>query len=237
LLYAGFLATRAKSWGEYAATADGVGLRRNYALSLLTGLLWYLQFFFYGLGHVRMGSFEFSSWAIHMIILILLSCGFGIAIASGKRAARRQSGSSLARSGCCSVRVALITYGKQASRPRTPDDPRDEPAASDGFASPPCVWTVRVSDSQYSGNVLRPRRLHAPRSMPGRSICRTDDTLLHRRAWPAASGTPPSSTPTGSPKRTRRRPARSRTDAPPRAAARIFQMAGRVASAAPGLRR
>jgi len=25
----------------------GVGLRRNYALSLLTACLWYLQFFFY----------------------------------------------------------------------------------------------------------------------------------------------------------------------------------------------
>jgi L-rhamnose-H+ transport protein len=27
-----------------------------------------------------MGRFEFSSWAIHMILLIVLSCGFGVAI-------------------------------------------------------------------------------------------------------------------------------------------------------------
>lgn len=85
LFYAGWLATRARSWGEFARTADGRGLFRNYLLAALTGLLWYLQFFFYGLGHVRMGTFEFSSWAIHMILLILLSCGFGVAIGEWRR--------------------------------------------------------------------------------------------------------------------------------------------------------
>jgi L-rhamnose-H+ transport protein len=52
--------------------------------ALATGLMWYLQFFFYGLGHVRMGTFKFSSWAIHMMLLILLSCGFGVAIREWK---------------------------------------------------------------------------------------------------------------------------------------------------------
>jgi len=85
LFYAGWLATRAGTWGEFFGTADGSRLVRNYLLSFLTGLLWYLQFFFYGLGHVRMGRFEFSSWAIHMIILIFLSCGFGVAIGEWKK--------------------------------------------------------------------------------------------------------------------------------------------------------
>jgi len=86
LLYAGWLATRAGTWGEFLGTADGAGLGRNYLLSALTGLLWYLQFFFYGLGHVRMGTFAFSSWAIHMILLILLSSGFGVGIGEWKAA-------------------------------------------------------------------------------------------------------------------------------------------------------
>lgn len=85
LFYTGWLASRAGTWGELFRTADGTGLFRNYLLSFLTGLLWYLQFFFYGLGHVRMGRFEFSSWAIHMIILIFLSCGFGVAIGEWKK--------------------------------------------------------------------------------------------------------------------------------------------------------
>jgi L-rhamnose-H+ transport protein len=49
-------------------------------LALATGLMWYLQFFLYGLGHVRMGKFKFAGWVIHWVILILLSCGFGVAM-------------------------------------------------------------------------------------------------------------------------------------------------------------
>ncbi len=45
----------------------------NYLLAFLTGTLWYGQFFFYNLGHVRLGPYQFSSWAIHMIMLVLFS--------------------------------------------------------------------------------------------------------------------------------------------------------------------
>ena len=45
----------------------------NYLLAAVGGLLWYLQFFFYGLGHVRMGNYDYTSWAIHMVLLIFFS--------------------------------------------------------------------------------------------------------------------------------------------------------------------
>lgn len=111
LIYAGFLATRAGTWGEFFRTPDGTDLGRNYLLSGLTGLLWYLQFFFYGLGHVRMGRFEFSSWAIHMIILILLSCGFGIAIGEWKSARRITRTLVYASISLLLGAVGLISYG------------------------------------------------------------------------------------------------------------------------------
>ncbi|BET68335.1 L-rhamnose/proton symporter RhaT [Opitutales bacterium ASA1] len=85
LVYAGWLATRAGTWGEFVRTSDGTGLSRNYLLAFATGMMWYLQFFFYGLGHVRMGSLKFSSWAIHMIMLILFSAGFGLLIGEWKK--------------------------------------------------------------------------------------------------------------------------------------------------------
>jgi L-rhamnose-H+ transport protein len=117
LFYAGWLATRARSWGEYARTPDGAGLGRNYALAFLTGLLWYMQFFFYGLGHVRMGAFLFSSWAIHMIILILLSCGFGVAIGEWK-ACRPSTKYCVAAAIALLVgAVGLITYGNYLANP------------------------------------------------------------------------------------------------------------------------
>jgi L-rhamnose-H+ transport protein len=40
--------------------------------------MWYLQFFFYGLAHVRLGSLQFSSWAIHMVMLIFFSNLLGV---------------------------------------------------------------------------------------------------------------------------------------------------------------
>jgi L-rhamnose-H+ transport protein len=37
------------------------------------GVLWYLQFIFYGMGHNRMGTAGVASWPLHMIMLILFS--------------------------------------------------------------------------------------------------------------------------------------------------------------------
>lgn len=118
LLYAGWLATRERTWGEFLR--PGGGLARNYLLSGLTGLLWYLQFFFYGLGHVRMGRFEFSSWAIHMIILILLSCGFGVAIGEWKATRPATRGLVLTSIGLLLGAVGLISYGNTLASAATP---------------------------------------------------------------------------------------------------------------------
>ena len=77
LLYSLYLARKNHSLGELRRLPPKVGastLWRNYALALLTGTLWYGQFFFYNLGHVRLGAqYAFSSWAIHMILLVLFS--------------------------------------------------------------------------------------------------------------------------------------------------------------------
>jgi L-rhamnose-H+ transport protein len=63
----------------------GRQLSRNYALALLTGTLWYGQFFFYNLGHVRLGQrYAFSSWAIHMILLVMFSNLLGLAFREWK---------------------------------------------------------------------------------------------------------------------------------------------------------
>lgn len=88
LLYCLYLHRKNKTLGEYRA-AKGGKLFINYSMSLLTGLLWYGQFFFYGLGHVRMGRYEFSSWAIHMILLVLLSTLTGLLLREWKNSSNR----------------------------------------------------------------------------------------------------------------------------------------------------
>ena len=76
-LYALYLARKNRTLGELTRLRPGeerTSLALNYGLALLTGTLWYGQFFFYNLGHVRLGpQYGFSSWAIHMIVLVLFS--------------------------------------------------------------------------------------------------------------------------------------------------------------------
>jgi L-rhamnose-H+ transport protein len=82
-----------------------------FLMSAITGVLWYGQFFFYGLGHLRMGNYQFTSWAIHMIMLVLFSTLAGVAmkewLGSGIRA-RRMLAIALT---VLVVAVLVLTYG------------------------------------------------------------------------------------------------------------------------------
>lgn len=88
LVYCLYLHKKEKTMGEFTGT-DKKALGMNYLLAAATGLLWYGQFFFYGLGHVRMGKYEFSSWAIHMIMLVLLSSFAGLLMKEWKFSSRK----------------------------------------------------------------------------------------------------------------------------------------------------
>ena len=65
---------------EFTA-ASGISLSQRFKNTLwssLAGTLWCAQFFFYGLGHVRMGNFQFISWVLHMSMLIFFSYIVGL---------------------------------------------------------------------------------------------------------------------------------------------------------------
>jgi L-rhamnose-H+ transport protein len=51
---------------------------KNTFWSAIAGILWSMQFFFYGLGHVQMGNFQFASWVLHMSMLIFFSYVVGV---------------------------------------------------------------------------------------------------------------------------------------------------------------
>lgn len=83
LIYCIFLHRKQGTIREYMSFFDGPGrsvLAVNYFMAALTGIMWYCQFFFYGIGHTGMGSYKFSSWAIHMIMLVLFSTIAGVAM-------------------------------------------------------------------------------------------------------------------------------------------------------------
>jgi len=113
-LYCLWLHARHRTLGELIALPagkEGASLPLNWAMAFVTGLFWYGQFFFYNLGHVRMGHYKFTSWAIHMIMLVLISNLVGILLLEWRQCRRlthRMIGIALA---VLIVAVLLLTYG------------------------------------------------------------------------------------------------------------------------------
>ncbi|MCX6970510.1 MAG: L-rhamnose/proton symporter RhaT [Verrucomicrobia bacterium] len=64
-------------------------LLRNYFFSALAGITWYLQFFFYSMGQTKMGTYEFSSWTLHMASIIIFSTLWGIVLHEWKGTSNR----------------------------------------------------------------------------------------------------------------------------------------------------
>ena len=113
-IYCLWLHARHRTLGELVALPAGQeesSLPLNWAMAFVTGLFWYGQFFFYNLGHVRMGHYKFTSWAIHMIMLVLISNLVGILLREWRQCRRlthRMIGVALA---VLIVAVLLLTYG------------------------------------------------------------------------------------------------------------------------------
>jgi L-rhamnose-H+ transport protein len=72
-----FLNFRNKTFGDYANKKTP--LIRNYLFCALAGTLWFLQFFFYGMGESKLGNGA-SSWILHMSFIILVANLWGFAL-------------------------------------------------------------------------------------------------------------------------------------------------------------
>jgi L-rhamnose-H+ transport protein len=85
---------------------------RNYLLAALGGMIWYGQFFFYGMGTTKLGEkYDFSSWSIHMAFIIVFSNLWGIAFHEWSGTSQRTK--SLVWGGILTLIVStlLIGYG------------------------------------------------------------------------------------------------------------------------------
>ena len=83
------LAVKNRTAGQYLGQSDeGASAPKvplaNYLFCALAGLVWYLQFFFYGMGSTQMGQYDFSSWTLHMASIIIFSTIWGIALKEWK---------------------------------------------------------------------------------------------------------------------------------------------------------
>ncbi|HTR43953.1 MAG TPA: L-rhamnose/proton symporter RhaT, partial [Pseudomonadales bacterium] len=116
-IYCLWLHMRHKTLGELVELPAGpekASLPMNFSLAVLTGFLWYGQFFFYNLGHVRLGEkFAFTSWAIHMIMLVLFSNLVGLLLREWfgcRRITKSVLGMALV---ILVAAVLLLTYGNK----------------------------------------------------------------------------------------------------------------------------
>ena len=113
-VYCLFLHLRQSTLGEYVKlppSAPNSSLPINFSMAALTGLLWYSQFFVYGLGQVRMGEYKFTSWAIINAMLVFFSAMVGLAMREWKGCRPRTWATLSAAFIMLLVAVGLMTYG------------------------------------------------------------------------------------------------------------------------------
>jgi L-rhamnose-H+ transport protein len=77
LIWCLILNFRNKTFSDY--TNKKTPLSKNFLLCALGGTMWFLQFFFYGMGESRMGNGA-SSWILHMAFIILVANMWGIVL-------------------------------------------------------------------------------------------------------------------------------------------------------------
>ena len=113
-VYCLYLHARHRTLGELVELPAGPEESRlpiNFLMAALTGLFWYGQFFFYNLGHVHMGGYQFTSWAVHMIMLVLFSNLVGVVLREW-RSCRPSTHAAVGSAIVILVTaVLLLTYG------------------------------------------------------------------------------------------------------------------------------
>lgn len=86
-------------------------LVKNFLWSALGGVLWCMQFFFYGMGHAKMGSFRFASWVIHMSMLIFFSFIVGMIMKEWKKTSKKTYLILIAALAILCLSFCIMTYG------------------------------------------------------------------------------------------------------------------------------
>ena len=81
-----YLNARNKTFGDY--TNKRTNLLNNYFFAALAGTIWFLQFFFYGMGESKLGNGA-SSWILHMAFIILVANMWGIALKEWKGVSKK----------------------------------------------------------------------------------------------------------------------------------------------------
>jgi L-rhamnose-H+ transport protein len=108
LIWCFFLNRRNKSFGDYTNTKTP--LRNNYLLCALGGTMWFLQFFFYGMGESKLGNGA-SSWILHMSFIILVANAWGVVTGEWKGVSKKATNRIILGITVIIVSILLVGYG------------------------------------------------------------------------------------------------------------------------------
>lgn len=106
LVYCMILNARNRSFGDYSNPKTP--LLKNYLLSALAGTMWFLQFFFYGMGESKLGNGA-SSWILHMSFIILIANVWGLVSNEWKDVSKRTK--MLLFLGVATIIAAVLVVG------------------------------------------------------------------------------------------------------------------------------
>ncbi|HEY8658914.1 MAG TPA: L-rhamnose/proton symporter RhaT [Hanamia sp.] len=99
---------RNKSFHDY--TNKKIPLSKNYLFSALAGTIWFLQFFFYGMGESKLGNGS-SSWILHMAFIILVANMWGIILKEWKGVSKKTKMTITIGIATIILSVILVGYG------------------------------------------------------------------------------------------------------------------------------
>jgi L-rhamnose-H+ transport protein len=99
---------RNKSFGNY--TDKKTPLLKNYLLCALGGTMWFLQFFFYGMGESKLGNGA-SSWILHMSFIILVANMWGLVLKEWKNVSKKTTRTIVIGIATIILSILIVGYG------------------------------------------------------------------------------------------------------------------------------
>lgn len=103
-----YLAIKNKSYTDYVK--KDVPVLRNLIFCALAGTMWFLQFFFYGMGESKMGNGA-SSWILHMAFIILIANLWGVIIKEWKGVSKKTISTIAVGMTVMFISILIVGYG------------------------------------------------------------------------------------------------------------------------------
>jgi L-rhamnose-H+ transport protein len=103
-----YLNFKNKTFGNYTNTKTPIA--RNTLFSAIAGTMWFLQFFFYGMGESKLGNGA-SSWIVHMATIILTANFWGFYLKEWSGVSKKTFRTFLWGIGLIMVSIVLVGIG------------------------------------------------------------------------------------------------------------------------------